>query len=149
LKVGDIAPDFTLLNQHGEEFNLYKNLNKNVLLIFYPKDNTLVCSNQLRDYQLNIEKFNQLDVQLVAINIADKETHKNFCDNIEIKFPVLSDIDRKVSAQYNALNLFGQNKRMIVLIGKDRKIKLIRKMFSITYITSDDLVEEIISLPLN
>ncbi|MCL6495125.1 MAG: redoxin domain-containing protein [Ignavibacterium sp.] len=149
MKVGDIAPDFTLLNQHGEEFNLYKNLNRNVLLIFYPKDNTLVCSNQLRDYQLNFEKFNQLDVQLVAINIADKETHKNFCDNFDLKFPVLSDFDKKVSAQYNALNLFGQNKRMIVLIGKDKEIKLMRKMFSITYITSDDLVEEIISLPLN
>lgn len=149
MKFGDIAPDFTLLNQQGEEFNLYKNLNRNVLLIFYPKDNTLVCSNQLRDYQLNIEKFNKLDVQLVAINIADKETHKNFCDSIDIKFPVLSDFDKKVSAQYNALNLFGQNKRMIVLIGKDKEIKLMRKMFSITYITSDDLVEEIISLPLN
>lgn len=149
MKVGDIAPDFTLLNQQGEEFNLYKNLNRNVLLIFYPKDNTLVCSNQLRDYQLNIEKFNQLDVQLVAINIADKETHKNFCDNIDINFPVLSDVDKKVSEQYSALNLFGQNKRMIVLIGKDKKIKLIRKMFSITYITSDELVKEIISLPLN
>jgi len=149
LKVGDIAPDFTILNQQGEEFNLYKNLNRNVLLIFYPKDNTLVCSNQLRDYQLNIEKFNQLDVQLVAINIADKETHKNFCDNIDINFPVLSDVDKKVSEQYSALNLFGQNKRMIVLIGKDKKIKLIRKMFSITYITSDELVKEIISLPLN
>uniref|UniRef100_A0A832G7Q9 thioredoxin-dependent peroxiredoxin n=1 Tax=Ignavibacterium album TaxID=591197 RepID=A0A832G7Q9_9BACT len=149
MKVGDIAPDFTILNQQGEEFNLYKNLNRNVLLIFYPKDNTLVCSNQLRDYQLNIEKFNQLDVQLVAINIADKETHKNFCDNIDINFPVLSDVDKKVSEQYSALNLFGQNKRMIVLIGKDKKIKLIRKMFSITYITSDELVKEIISLPLN
>lgn len=149
MKVGDIAPDFSLLNQHGEEFNLYKNLNKDVLLIFYPKDNTLVCSNQLRDYQLNIEKFNEIDVQLVAINIADKETHKNFCDNIDIKFPVLSDSDKKVSEQYNALNLFGQNKRMIVLIAKDKKIKLIRKMFPITYLTSDELVREIISLPLN
>lgn len=149
MKVGDIAPDFSLLNQHSEEFNLYKNLNKNVLLIFYPKDNTLVCSNQLRDYQLNIEKFNEIDVQLVAINIADKETHKNFCDNIDIKFPVLSDSDKKVSEQYNALNLFGQNKRMIVLIGRDKKIKLIRKMFPIIYLTSDELVREIISLPLN
>lgn len=149
MKLGDIAPDFSLLNQHGEEFNLYKNLNKNVLLIFYPKDNTLVCSNQLRDYQLNIEKFNEIDVQLVAINIADKETHKNFCDNIDIKFPVLSDSDKKVSEQYNALNLFGQNKRMIVLIAKDKKIKLIRKMFPITYLTSDELVREIISLQLN
>ncbi|MGQ9644603.1 MAG: peroxiredoxin family protein [Ignavibacterium sp.] len=149
MNVGDIAPDFSLSNQQGEEFNLYKNLNKNVLLIFYPKDNTLVCSNQLRDYQLNIDKFNEIDVQLVAINIADKETHKNFCDNIDIKFPVLSDSDKKISKQYNALNLFGQNKRMIVLIAKDKKIKLIRKMFPITYLTSDELVREIISLPLN
>lgn len=149
MKVGDIAPDFSLLNQQGEKFNLYKNLNKNLLLILYPKDNTPVCSNQLRDYQLNIDKFNEIDVQLGAINIADKETHKNFCDNIDIKFSVLSDPDKKISEQYNALNLFGQNKRMIVLIGKDKKIKLNRKMFSITYLTLDELVREIISLQLN
>lgn len=148
MKVGDIAPDFTLLNQYGEEFNLYSNLNQNVLLIFYPKDNTPVCSNQLRDYQINIDRFEKIDVQLVAINIADKDTHKNFCENIDIKFPVLSDIDKKVSEQYDALNLFGMNKRMVVLVGKDKRIKLIRKMFSITYETSDELVEEISSLPL-
>jgi peroxiredoxin Q/BCP len=95
MKVGDIAPNFTLVNQYGEQFNLYENLQKNVLLIFYPKDNTLVCSNQLRDYQFNIEKFAELNVSLVAINIADKQTHKNFCENININFPVLSDEEKK------------------------------------------------------
>jgi peroxiredoxin Q/BCP len=129
MKVGDIAPDFTLVNQYGEQFNLYENLQKNVLLIFYPKDNTLVCSNHLRDYQFNIEKFAELNVSLVAINIADKQTHKNFCDNININFPVLSDDEKKVSQLYGALNFFNQNKRMIILIGTDKKIKMIRKMF--------------------
>lgn len=148
MKVGDIAPDFTLLNQYGEEFNLYSNLNRNVLLIFYPKDNTPVCSTQLRDYQLNIYKFENIDVQLAAINIADKDTHKNFCESLDIEFPVLSDTDKKVSKQYEALNLFGMNKRMVVLVSKDKRIKMIRKMFSITYMASDELVEEIKSLPL-
>ncbi|WP_337865836.1 redoxin domain-containing protein [Ignavibacterium sp.] len=148
MKVGDIVPDFSILNQYGEAFYLYKNLTRKVLLIFYPKDNTPVCSNQLRDYQLNIDRFEKIDVQLVAINIADKDTHKNFCENIDIKFPVLSDIDKIVSEQYDALNLFGMNKRMVVLVGKDKRIKMIRKMFSITYTASDELVEEINSLPL-
>jgi peroxiredoxin Q/BCP len=48
--VGDIARDFTLNDQSGLAFNLYSNLSRKLLLVFYPKDNTPVCSKQLTDY---------------------------------------------------------------------------------------------------
>ncbi|MFN3872434.1 MAG: peroxiredoxin family protein [Ignavibacterium sp.] len=149
MKVGDIVPDFTLPDQNGKEFNLYQNLDKNILLIFYPKDNTLVCSNQLRDYQINIEKFFNLDIKPVAVNIADTNSHKSFCEEIDVRFPILSDGDKKVSKLFDAINFLGMNKRLIVLVGKDRKVKLIRKMLSINYVSSDELIKEIISLSIN
>ncbi|MEP0860082.1 MAG: redoxin domain-containing protein [Ignavibacterium sp.] len=149
MKVGEIAPDFTLSDRFGKEFNLYQNLRKNILLIFYPKDNTPVCSTQLRDYQINIEKFIELNVQPVAINIADVDSHKSFCEEINVNFPVLSDKEKKVSKLYDAINFLGMNKRMIVLVGKDKKIKMIKKMLPINYISTDELVKEIISLRIN
>lgn len=149
MKVGDIIPDFTLPDQDGKEFNLYKNLDKNILLIFYPKDNTLVCTNQLRDYQMNIEKFLNFNIQPVAVNIADTNSHKSFCEEIDVRFPILSDCDKKVSKLFDAINFLGMNKRLIVLVGKDRKVKLIRKMLSIKYVSSDELIKEIISLSIN
>lgn len=147
--VGNIAPDFTLPDQNGNEFNLYKNLNKNVLIIFYPKDNTTVCSTQLRDYQHNIEKFADLNVQLIAINTADIDSHRSFCEKISIEFPILSDDQGKVSKLYKAINFLGINKRMVVLIGTDKKIKLVKKMLSINYSSSDELINVINSLRIN
>lgn len=149
MKVGDIVPDFTLPDQNGKDFNIYQNLDRNILLVFYPKDNTLVCSNQLRDYQINIEKFSNFNIQPVAVNIADTNSHKSFCEEINVRFPILSDSDKKVSKLFDAINFLGMNKRLIVLIGKDRKVKLIRKMLSINYVSSDELIKEIISLSIN
>lgn len=149
MKVGDIVPDFTLPDQNGKDFNLYQNLDRNILLVFYPKDNTLVCSNQLRDYQINIEKFFNFNIQPVAVNIADTNSHKSFCEEINVRFPILSDSDKKVSKLFDAINFLGMNKRLIVLVGKDKKVKLIRKMLSINYVSSDELIKEIISLSIN
>lgn len=149
MMIGEIAPDFTLPDQFGNEFNLYQNLNKNILLIFYPKDNTPVCSTQLRDYQINLRKFEELNIKPVAINIADVDSHKSFCEEINVEFTVLSDSDKKVSKLYNALNLFGMNKRLLVLIGVDKKIKFIRKMFSFNYVSTDKFIKEINSLSIN
>ena len=51
------APDFTLLDQYGNEFKLSDNLNKKILLVFYPKDGSPVCTKQLCDYNENLENF--------------------------------------------------------------------------------------------
>ncbi|AFH49079.1 Peroxiredoxin [Ignavibacterium album JCM 16511] len=145
MTVGEIAPDFTLPDQYGNDYNLYKNL----LLIFYPKDNTPVCSTQFKDYQINIEKFVEFNIQPVAINIADVDSHKSFCEELNVNFPVLSDKEKKVSELYDAINFLGMNKRMIILVGKNRKIKMIKKMLPINYISTDELIKEIISLRIN
>jgi peroxiredoxin Q/BCP len=59
MKTGDIAPNFKLKDQNGNDFELYENLNKKVLLIFYPKDETPVCSTQLAEYNNNRHEFDE------------------------------------------------------------------------------------------
>ena len=53
MKVGDSVENFSLVDQYNNNFVLYDNLVKDILLIFYPKDNTPVCTKQLVDYSLN------------------------------------------------------------------------------------------------
>lgn len=116
------AENFVLRDQDGNNFELYKNLDKNILLIFYPKDESLVCSRQLDNYQTDIDLFRSQGIQPVGINIEGVDSHKSFCSKLGIQFPILSDKDKKVSKRFKALNLFSVNKRKIVLLNTSAEI---------------------------
>jgi len=137
--IGDVAEDFTLIDQNGTRFNLYKKLARNVLLIFYPKDNTPVCTRQLSDYQLNKEVFNNLRIDLVGVNTGSAESHNFFAKSCKVDFPILSDPDKNVSRKYKALNIFGSNRRKLILIGTDKKILFEKDILSFTYFSSQKL----------
>ena len=81
MKVGDIVENFSLINQHNNEFVLFDNLTSDILLVFYPKDNTPVCTTQLVDYSLNQEEIKKLGIKIIGINIDPVESHKSFCEN--------------------------------------------------------------------
>jgi len=143
VKIGDVVENFQLKDQDGNDFDLYENLDKDVLLVFYPKDNTPVCTSQLVDYSLNKIELEKHGIKIIGVNIADIESHNNFCTNNKIDFPVLSDNEKKVSRQFDALNLLGQNKRKLVLIGKNKKIKFERSTLSVFFVDTTQLLFEL------
>jgi peroxiredoxin Q/BCP len=136
----ETAEDFTLKDQFGREFNLYRNLHQKILHIFYPKDNTPVCTKQLKDYQVNEKELISFGIIIVGINSDPEETHMNFTKKCGLNFPFLSDPGKKVCRQFNAVNLFGGIKRKLVLIGSDRKILFEDEVLSIKYRTSGQLM---------
>jgi len=142
---GETAPDFELIDQDGKAFLLYNELEKNkkVMLVFYPKDNTPVCTKQLSEYQRNIEKFNKAGIKITAINIENKESHKNFTLKCNLNFQMLTDPGGRVSIQYHALNWFGINKRKIVIINNERRIEFEKTNFPFSYIKSDKIIDRI------
>jgi thioredoxin-dependent peroxiredoxin len=137
------AENFVLKDQDGNEFELYKNLNMKILLIFYPKDNSLVCSKQLKNYQENLNRFLESGIQPVAINIESSESHRSFCELKSIKFPVLSDLDRVVSKNFKALNFLSINRRKLVLIDTQHNIVYERNLFSFNYLNTSGILEEL------
>ena len=139
--VGQSVPNFTLLDQNGNDFELYKNLDKNILLVFYPKDNSPVCSRQLADYNMNSNKFLDKNIKLVGVNIDTQELHQSFCGSLNISFPVLSDKTKEISKRFNALNLLGINKRKVVLIGMNKSILFEKSTLPIIYDNSENLLE--------
>ena len=116
------APDFTLKDQYGEEFNLYNNLDKPVILVFYPKDNTPVCTKQLCDYNDNYQKFVEAGVKIVGVSVDNEASHKAFAGQHKFEFPILSDTKKEVSRKYKALSLLGFSKRKIVFISTEKEI---------------------------
>jgi len=146
MNIGEVAPNFKLKDEVGKEFELYKNLEKNVLLVFYPKDDTPVCSSQLAEYNDHLNDFIISGITVIGINANTADSHRHFCSKLNLKFPLLSDEDKKVSKQYGALNLFGMNKRMLLLVGKDKRVKWTSSTFSFRFKKTWDILKEIKSL---
>lgn len=144
--VGDQAPDFTLPSSTGE-VSLSKLLGKGaVLLVFYPGDDTPVCTKQLCNYRDNLGVFGEMGVQVVAINPQSVESHRGFADKHKLPFAVVADSGGKVCRQYGALNFLGMAKRALVLIGKDGRIKWRRTDFPIFHQTAEDVRKAVAGL---
>lgn len=123
MEIGDQAPDFNLLNQKGERVELNKIIKKGpVLLVFYPKDDTPVCTSQLKDYGKNYEAIKQLGVQTYGISHSRPESQKEFASKLALPFDLLSDYDTRTSHKYGVKSFTGLPKRALFLIGSEGKI---------------------------
>jgi len=124
VNVGDVAPDFELEDQSGKKVRLsqYKG-KKNVLLAFFPFAFSPVCTNELGDLKEKEETILKLNTQILAASIDSTWTQKAFAKDLGVKFPLLSDFGRKVSALYGSLyEDKGFAKRMVFVIDKNGKI---------------------------
>ncbi|MFX1506042.1 MAG: redoxin domain-containing protein [Promethearchaeota archaeon] len=130
LKVGNEAPDFALPAQDGKKIRLsdYKG-RKNVMLAFYPQDFTPVCSHQLPSYSKQVNKFEQLNTQVLAIGIASIPVHIAWIDSLGgLNYPLLADWVpyAEVSKKYDAfIPHIGFGKRAIFIIDKKGIIRYI------------------------
>ena len=131
LHVGDLAPDFSLPDQRDEMFNLQDwRGRKNVLLIFYPGDDTPGCTTQLCALRDDFQKFTTRDTVIFGVNQADHISHQKFIDKYCFPFQLLIDRGRKISKKYGAVkSIFGQTtiKRSVVLINKKGKIIYLKR----------------------
>jgi peroxiredoxin len=120
--VGEPAPDFTLPSTQGE-VTLSERLHRRaVLLVFYPGDETPVCTRQLCDYRDHLADFEGLGVDVLAINPQPLDSHERFAKKHGLSFPLLSDAGGKVCRSYGAVGLLGMTKRALVLVGRDGRI---------------------------
>jgi peroxiredoxin len=143
MKVGNIAPNFILKDERGNDFELYANLDKQVLLVFYPKDDTLVCSAQLQNYNDDLSDFNKRGIKIIGISTDSVESHFLFCNKLKLNFILLADVDKKVSKAFDAINFLGSSKRLLVLIDTDKKVIWIDSTLSITFIKSAEILKNI------
>ena len=92
LLIGDAAPDFSLVNQHGESVTLSQFKGKKaVVVVFYPFSFTGICTGELCELRDNISVFEAENVELLAISCDSKFTQKVFAEQEGYKFSVLSD----------------------------------------------------------
>ncbi len=130
LKIGQIAPLFSLKNTDDKTVNLKDYRNLNVVLYFYPKDDTPGCTLEATSFKENIDEYRKKDTMILGVSLDDETSHKKFVDKFGINFDLLCDTNAKVSIKYGVYvekNMYGKKSmgitRTTFLIDKKGKIK--------------------------
>ncbi len=113
--VAEKAPGFCLPGDDGQEFCLEDRLGERLLLVFYPGDNTPVCTRQLCEYRDGIESFSELGVQVIGISSDSLDSHQKFRARHALPFVLLSDENLEVASAYGCKGALGM-KRAVFLI---------------------------------
>ena len=125
LPIGSKAPDFTLPTQSGKRVKLSSLREKNVVLVFYPGDDTLICRQQLCEFRDAWPDVRGLNVEVFGINPQNAESHREFRERYHFPFPLLVDADQRVASLYNSDG--GMVNRTVYLVGPDGKIRYARR----------------------
>ncbi len=127
LKEGDKAPDFTLKSDDGISVKLSDFEGKStVILYFYPKDKTPGCTKEACNFRDNLEKFKEMNAEVLGVSVDDAESHKSFKEKENLNFTLLADPDKEVTKKYGVLNAFQVASRVTFVIDKDG---IIRKIY--------------------
>jgi len=108
LVVGDTAPDFSLPSQKGGVVNLRDLLaTSEVVLYFYPKDNTPGCTAEAKAFRDNYEVFKEMGAEVVGVSSDSVDSHVDFASRCDLPFTLLSDTEGKVRKLYGVPSTFG------------------------------------------
>ena len=124
LKVGTVAPDFTARDQHGKTITLDGLLERGrLVLYFYPKDFTPVCTAQACTFRDASEGLAELGANVVGVSGDQAESHQRFSTENRVPFSLVADPERRIIKPYKAsIPLINHTLRITYVIGTDRKI---------------------------
>lgn len=123
MKIGDKAPDFTLKDLDGEKWNLHEHKGKTVVLLFYPGDDTPVCTAQLCSVRDNWSQYQATGAEVVGISTDSAQSHRSFADKYSLTLKLLSDENGEVVEKYGVRSwLPGRSARAVVVIDKNGRV---------------------------
>ena len=123
MNIGDAAPDFTLKDGNGSDWTLGAQRGKTVVLLFYPGDNTPVCTAQLCSVRDHWSEYQATGAEVLGISTDTVESHEGFAEKHSLPLRLLSDADREVSEMYDMKSwLPDRSARGVVVIDKEGKI---------------------------
>lgn len=142
--VGDIAPDFSLDGTGERSYSLSQYAGSPVVLVFYPGDNTPVCTMQLNTYSSDIASFEELGAQILGISPQSVESHEAFSALHGFSFPLLADTEKSVGRAYGILGPVGFYKRSVFVVDKGGIIRYAhRAAAGLTFRKTAELVEAV------
>jgi thioredoxin-dependent peroxiredoxin len=145
-QVGDLAPDFTLEGTEGT-FTLSEHRGERVVLLFYPGDNTAVCTRQFCSYRDRAEDMSKLEAVVVGISSQSVASHEGFRDKHGLNVPLLADEDRAVAKRYGVTGPIGVRRATLVVDEEGAIRHREVHALGLTYETADDIAAALATLP--
>jgi thioredoxin-dependent peroxiredoxin len=146
-RVGDQAPDFELPGTSGP-FRLSDHRGERVVLLFYPGDNTMVCTKQFCSYRDRADDFAALDATVVGISSQDLDSHKGFIEKNGLTVPLLADVEKAVAKAYGAYSARLGTKRAVIVIDEQGVVRHRHDhLLGLDYQSVDDLKAALDLLP--
>lgn len=123
--VGDKAPGFALPSKSWDESVSLQDLTEEgpVVLFFYPGDWSSVCTDQMGQLQEQMDRFEEKSAKVLAISADTPWSHKAFAEDRGIEFPLLSDFDRKIIAEYGVEHEVGFPERAYFVIDREGVVR--------------------------
>ena len=139
LKEGDKAIDFKMPTDDKNFVTLKSFPNNNIVLYFYPKDDTPGCTREAIDFTAHIDAFNKCKTSIIGVSADSTTKHKKFIEKHGLEVTLASDEDKKVCEDYGVWiekSMYGKKfmgiERATILIDKDRRIRKIWRKVSVT-----------------
>jgi len=123
-RVGDAAPDFEGPTSDGSRLGL-KNFigKKNVVLYFYPKDDTPGCTKEACSFRDNLQSLREMGAEIIGVSLDSVDSHKKFASKYSLPFPLISDKEKRIAGAYGVLKDTGTSvNRATFIIDKAGKI---------------------------
>lgn len=128
IAVGEMAPDFTAQVSDGSQVRLADHRGKQrVVLVFYPGDNTPVCTAQLCAFRNSWKELEGADAAVYGVNPASVARHADFAARQQFPFPLIADTGGKIAADYGCRALFGLIRRTVYVIDLQGRIALAQR----------------------
>ncbi len=146
-RVGDPAPDFTLEGTDGP-FRLSDHRGERVVLLFYPGDETMVCTKQFCSYRDRSDDMAGLDATVVGISHQDLDSHRAFTEHHGLTVPLLADVDKAVARAYGVTAPIVGTRRSAFVIDEDGIVRHRHvHALGLDFLNADDLRAALDSLP--
>ena len=136
--VGALAPDFTLQDGEGKEWRLSDKRGQTVVLLFYPGDETPICTKQLCSVRDRWEDYAATGAEVVGISTDTVESHRKFSEHHGLPLRLLADPERKVVDAYGVRSwLPGRTARAVIVVDADGYVRY-RKVLKLGIIPPKD-----------
>jgi len=146
-QVGEQAPDFELQGTEGP-FRLSDQRGRRVVLLFYPGDNTPVCTKQFCSYRDNSDAMSRLDAVVVGISNQDVASHEAFTAEHDLNVPLLADVDKRVAKLYGVAAPVVGTRRAAVVVDEEGVVRYRHvHALGLDYQNVDDLQQALAALP--
>jgi len=146
LKIGEIAPDFSLPNQDGTLVTLDQlTSDGEVVLYFYPADFTPVCTREACEFRDRHASLEGVGARVIGVSPQSAKSHKRFQDAYQLPFPLLSDDDKRVIRAYGVDGPLGFGVRRATFhIGRDKRVlnRVVADIFLGDHI---DLIKQVVA----